>query len=79
MVLSYVEFACQGGSGVALKVFLHKRRRKMKYKDFASDFQRAYWELFQASGDPRFISLFLMEEAERELKRPKLMEQELGR
>ena len=79
MVLSYVEFACQGGSGVALKVFYIKGGVKMKNTNFANKFQEAYWKAFELSGDPRYMQLFMEEERIRQKERTNLMEQELGR
>lgn len=40
----------------------------MKEKTFANKYQKAYWEIFALTGDPRFMQLFRQEEREREKK-----------
>lgn len=40
----------------------------MLEKDFANKYQKAYWEIFALTGDPRFMQLFRQEEREREKK-----------
>ena len=40
----------------------------MKEKTFANNYQKAYWEIFALTGDPRFMQLFMQEEREREKK-----------
>lgn len=49
----------------------------MLEKDFANKYQKAYWEIFALTGDPRFMQLFRQEEREREKKLSR--EIELGR
>ena len=51
----------------------------MLEKDFANKYQKAYWEIFALTGDPRFMQLFMHEEREREKNHKLSQGIELGR